>query len=172
MNREALIELAFQQTELDGDVIDGLTDTQLLELLGLQPAEPVAPVAPVEPSKPAKPRKRRARKQYVKAPKIERADFVIGKGETLVRKMTLSDESITYVRCGERVTFQGKQVSASIMLHWLKTGDWVDRAPRTAKPFRAVVREGRTVKHIGRYATEEERNSALVNYHLGFVPNK
>lgn len=163
MNREALIELAFQQTELDGDVIDGLTDTQLLELLGLQP---------VEPSKPAKPRKRRARKQYVAAPKIERVEFVIGKGGALVRKMTLSDESITYVRCGERVTFQGKQVSASIMLHWLKTGDWVDRAPRTAKPFRAVVREGRTVKHIGRYATEEERNSALVNYHLGFVPNK
>ena len=166
MNRESLIELAFQQTELDGDVIDGLTDTQLMELLGLQPAEPV------ESSKPAKPRKRRARKQYVKAPKIERVEFVIGKGGALVRKMTLSDESITYVRCGERVTFQGKQVSASKVLHWLKTGDWVDRAPRTAKPFRAVVREGRTVKHIGRYATEEERNSALVNYQLGFVPNK
>jgi len=166
MNREALIELAFQQTTLDGDVIDGLTDTQLLELLGLQP------VAPVEPSKPAKPRKRRTRKQYVKAPKIERVDFVIGKGETLVRKMTLSDESITYVRCGDRVTFQGKQVSASIVLHWLKTGDWVDRAPKVVKPYRAVIREGRAVKHIGRYATEQERDSALVNYHLGFVPNK
>lgn len=169
MKREALIELAFQQTELDGDVIDGLTDTQLLELLGLQP---VAPVAPVEPSKPAKPRKRRTRKPHVIAPKIERVEFVIGKGETLVRKMTLSDESITYVRCGDRVTFQGKQVSASIVLHWLKTGDWVDRAPKIAKPYRAVVREGRTVKHIGRYATEQERDSALVNYQLGFVPNK
>jgi hypothetical protein len=168
MNREALIELAFQQTTLDGDVIDGLTDTQLLELLGLQPVEPVAPVDPI---KPAKPRKRRARKQYVKAPKIERVDFVIGKDGSLVRKMTLSDESITYVRCGERVTYEGKQVSASIVLHWLKTGEWVDRAPKIAKPFRAVIREGRTVKHIGRYATEEERNSALVNYHLGFVPN-
>lgn len=165
MNREALIELAFQQTELDGDVIDGLTDNQLLELLGLQPSEPVAPVEP------SKPRKRRARKPYVIAPKIERVEFVIGKGETLVRKMTLSDESITYVRCGDRVTFKGKQVSASIVLHWLKTGDWVDRAPKIAKPYRAVVREGRTVKHIGRYATEQERDSALVNYHLGFVPN-
>ena len=166
MNREALIELAFQQTELDGDVIDGLSDSQLLELLGLQP------VAPVEPSKPAKPRKLRVRKPYVVAPKIERVEFVIGKGGALVRKMTLSDESITYVRCGERVTYEGKQVSTSKVLHWLKTGEWVDRAPKVAKPFRAVVREGRTVKHIGRYATEEERNSALVNYHLGFTPNK
>ncbi len=163
MDRAQLIDLAFDNTTLDGDVIDGLTDDQLRELLNLQD---------INPARPDKPRKQRTRKPLVIHPTIERVDYVIGKGDTLVRKFTFTDESITYVRCGERVTFEGKQVSASIVLHWLKTGEWVTRTPRVAKPYRAVIREGRTVKHLGRFATKEERDAAIVNHKLGFVPTK
>lgn len=157
MSREALIELAYKRTTLDGDVIDSLTDDQLRTLCGLRTAAEAA----------AKPRKQRAKMIRLPRPKVERVDYVESRSGNLVRREKYSDQSVAYVRCGERVQFEGRTVSASIVLHWVRTGERVTRAPRAVKSFRAVVREGAKVKHLGRFATREERDAALLAYRLG-----
>lgn len=161
MNRESLEELAFERTTLEADVIYALSYEQLRELLNMPPAKPVDA-----------PRKQRAIKPKIMALKVDRVDFVESKSGRLVRKETFTDGSIGYVRCGERVQWEGRTVSASIVLHWLRTGERVRRVPRTVKPFRAVVREGDKVKHLGRFATREERDAAVLSYRLGFAPSK
>jgi len=163
MNREALEELAFKRTRIDADTIYALSYDQLRELLKLPPKDLNAP---------PKPRKPRELKPRVIAPKLARVDYVESKSNQLVRKETFTDESIAYVRCGERVQWEGRTVSASIVLHWLRTGERVTRVPRTVKAFRAVVCEGDKVKHLGRFATREERDAAVLSYRLGFVPSK
>jgi len=74
---------------------------------------------------------------------------------------------VVRVHCGERVQWRGRTVSASIVLHWLRSGEIVARVPREAKPFRAVVRVGGKVKHLGRFATEAERDTAVFSFRLG-----
>lgn len=162
MNRESLEEIAFQRTTLDADVIESLSYEQLRELLHMRPTDPIDP---------AKPRKQRPIKPRAVAIKLDRVDFVESRSGKLVRRETYTDGSIVYVRCGERVQFEGRTVSASIVLHWVRTGERVTRAPRAVKPFRAVVREGDKVKHLGRFATREERDAAVIMYRLGKSPS-
>jgi len=82
-----------------------------------------------------------------------------------------SDGSVTsrdiFVPVGSRLMWRGRVVSASIVLHWLRTGEVVARVPRAdKKPFRAIVRDGAKTKHIGYFATEGERDAAILNYRL------
>lgn len=158
MNHEDMLELAYQRTELDADVLDALTYDQLRELLRMPPKDLNAP---------PKPRKPRIIKPRVIAPRLESFDYVESKSGNLVRRETYSDQSVVYVRCGERVQFEGKTVSASIVLHWLRTGERVTRVPRPVKPYRAVVREGIRIVHLGRFATREERDAAVLMHRLG-----
>lgn len=165
MNREALLELAYQRTELDGDVLDLLTDDQLGELLGSNSNKPEESVDLVKPL------------DQTPKPKLQTLnrisfEYVESKSGKLVRRENYSNGSVVYVRCGERVQFNGRTVSASIVLHWVRTGELVARAPRPVKAFRAVVREGAKVKHLGRFATREERDAAVFAFRLGFVPSK
>lgn len=92
-----------------------------------------------------------------------------------VEKWRISNEAGETVReyvqhCGERVYYDGRMVSASILRHFLTTGQWVRRVPKPRR-FRAVVRDGRRVVHLGYFATAEEREAAIFAYKLGIFPN-
>lgn len=73
-------------------------------------------------------------------------------------------------QCGERVQFEGRTRSASIVAHYLTTGQWVKRIPKPRR-IRAVVRDGARVVHLGYFATVEERDAAIFAYKLGIFPN-
>lgn len=76
--------------------------------------------------------------------------------------------------CGARVRWEGRLVSASVVLHWLRTGERVKRVPKPpkppAKPFRAVVRHQGKTRHVGCFATAEERDAAIFSFKLGLTP--
>ena len=74
-------------------------------------------------------------------------------------------------RCGERVLFEGRTRSASIVAHYLTTGEWVKRIPKPRR-IRAVVRDGARVVHLGYFATVEERDAAIFAHKLGITPSK
>lgn len=152
MNRESLIERAYAKTDLDFNQLESLTDSQLRELLDLSKPDD----APVKP----KPRAIRA--------ELIGFEFVEHEGALfrLETWCTGSIEQRVRVRCGATVRFQDKTVSSSIVLHWLKTGELVKRVPRARKQFQAAVRVGDKVKHLGRFATREERDAAILTYRL------
>ncbi|OBQ32296.1 MAG: hypothetical protein AN487_22640 [Anabaena sp. CRKS33] len=65
-----------------------------------------------------------------------------------------------------RVTWQGRQVAASVLLRYLLTGKW-SRKGGTAKRYQAVVwHEGRS-KYIGRFESIEERDAAIFAFKIG-----
>ena len=103
--------------------------------------------------------------------KLIYSDYIERDGR-LVRIEQWSNGSRTEVRevpvIVERVRWRGRVVSTSIVLHYLKTGELVERVPKPIglKPYRAVVRIGKTVKHLGYFATKEERDAAIVNAKL------
>jgi hypothetical protein len=74
-------------------------------------------------------------------------------------------------QCGERVLFEGRTRSASIVAHYLTTGEWVKRIPKPRR-VRAVVRNGARVVHLGYFATVEKRDAAVFAYKLGITPSK
>jgi hypothetical protein len=157
MNRESLVELVYERTELDANVIDDLTENQMRDILGLNNPEPDAP-----------PRERKRRPIHARAvvPKLLSFEFAEYRG-ALVRMETFNNGDVVRVHCGDRVQWRGRTVSAGIVLHWLRTGETVARVPRKPKPFRAVVRVGGKVKHLGRFATEAERDAARFAFRLG-----
>jgi hypothetical protein len=157
MNRESLIELVYQRTDLDADVIERLTNNELREVLRMPPIDYDAP--PPE-------RKRRAIRPRAVPPKLVSFEFIDGDG-VLLRRENFNNDTVANVKCGKRVQFEGRTVSASIVLHYLRTGERVARVPREVKLFRAVVRVGGKVKHLGRFATEAERDTAVFSFRLG-----
>ena len=75
--------------------------------------------------------------------------------------------------CGDRVRFDGRTYRAAVVAHYLKTGELVHRAPRAAKPprYKAQVRVGARVLHLGYFRSVEERDAAVFAYRLGIFPN-
>lgn len=73
-------------------------------------------------------------------------------------------------RCGERIWYEGRSRSSSIVRWYLLTGEWVRRIPKPQR-FRAVVREGKRTKHLGYFASAEERDAAVFAWRLGIYPN-
>lgn len=155
MQRDDMIERAYAKTDLDFDQIEQLTDNQLRDLLGLS----------IETTKPLKPERVIEHKTK---PVMTGFEFVEHEG-ALHRIETWRNGSIhqrVRVRCGATVRFQERTVSASIVLHWLRTGDLVARVPRERKTWQAAVRVDGRVKHLGRFATKEERDAAVLTYRL------
>jgi hypothetical protein len=68
---------------------------------------------------------------------------------------------------GARVSYDGRMVSASLLKHYLLTGEWVKRVPKPRKAYKAQVRKGHKVVYLGRFATIEERDGAVFAYNLG-----
>jgi hypothetical protein len=92
-----------------------------------------------------------------------------------VEKWRTSNEAGHAVReyvqqCGSRVSFEGRMVAASRLLHFLTTDQWVKRVPKLRKTYRAQVREGSRVVYLGLFATAEERDAAVFAYRLGVYP--
>jgi hypothetical protein len=164
MQREDMIERLYSKTNLDFDMIEGFTDAQLREMLGLN----------AESVKPAKPARNVREVEPIVKPVMTGFEFVEHDG-ALYRVETWQHGSIEQrvrLRCGTTVRFQDRAVSASIVLHWLRTGDLVKRVPRERKTWQAAIRVDGKVKHLGRFATREERDAAVLMYRLGFTPSK
>ena len=172
MTHDELVNRAYELPALqdyDIETIDALPDSMLRQLLGIP--EPVARAQSIE----AKPRGKKPR-----ARRAERIDFeLLEKNGQLMRRESwrtfAPDGSITqrdeFIPCGSRVLWRGRIVSASIVLHYLRTGETVARAPRAdRKPFRAVVRDGSRVIHLGYFASSEARDAAVLNYKLNCNP--
>lgn len=152
MNRDDLLETAYQKTQADFDLLEAMTDEQLRELLGI--------TAKPEPKKP-KPRKQ-SLKPVPEFRKLESVEFVEHDG-ALHRIEIYSDGGRYRIKCGNRVLWNDKTVSSSIVLHWLRTGEIVKRVPRERKTFKAAIRLGAKVLHLGYFATRAECGAAKEN---------
>lgn len=169
---------------------DQMTDEeQRREWQSLAEDEPAAPVRTV-PVKPAPPKPKKQRKSMKPSPPVLIPPRTIGEAFALVngalmRRRVARVEVVQrggerfsrqvehFERCGDRVRFGVKTYRAAVVAHYLKTGEMVQRVPR-AKPaprFKAQVREGARVRHLGYFASEEERDAAVFAYKLGIFPN-
>ena len=153
MNREQMEDAVFAKHDhLDMSDIEGFSDEQLRDILGLN--------KPAETEKPKQPR------QQIEKPfkaVMTGYEFVEHEGE-LHRVETWIQggiESKVRIKCGNTVRFNGRTVSASIVLHWLRTGELVKRAPRAkTKKIQAAIRHNGSVIHLGRFVTVEDAQAA------------
>ena len=78
-----------------------------------------------------------------------------------------------FAPCGGRVRFGGRVYSAAVVLHYLQTGELVERVPRAkvAPRYRARVRTPEGLLHLGYFRSVEERAAAVFAYRLGVFPN-
>lgn len=153
MNREQMEDAIYAKTKLDMDMIESLTDSQLREMLGLNDS-----VETVEP-KPTIKRGRPLRKRSIA---VERSGFEYVEHEGKLHRLEhFTFGSSVRVACGDRVQFEGRTVSASIVLHWLRTGEIVKRVPRVRK-IKAAIRFGDRVIHLGRFVTVEDAEAAKI----------
>lgn len=169
MNRADLEETVWklpriQESGIDFADIEDMTDSELYALLGQK-----------KPQNKPKPSKREPVARYPR-PRCVSSEFVEIDGRLMRREkwervgpFGVSHEFIN-APVGNRVQWRGRTVAASIVLHWLRTGEVVARVPRTVKPFRGVVRVGGRVVHLGYFATEAERAEAVALAKLGIYP--
>lgn len=154
-----------------------------LQLLARE-AEPRVVVKP-EP-KPRKPKasKKPAPPQHIKPRTIEDA-FVVVNGELLRRRVAIvevvqkdnerfSRQTEGLIPCGDRVRFGDRVLLSKVVAHYLTTGEMLTRAPREprAPRFKAQVRDGARVLHLGYFASKAERDAAVFAYRLGITPSK
>ena len=165
--REALEDKVYNlYSELDMTDIQRMSDEQLTNLINRsRPNNRSLPDQPkqAKQSKPA----RAAKPQWRKVS----AAHEVRDGELVFieqwRKNGIISEKIE--PCKPRVTYEGKQVSASILMHYLTTGEWVKRLVKPAKPYKAVVYvNGKTI-HLGYFATLEQKDAAIFAFKLGIV---
>ena len=85
----------------------------------------------------------------------------------------LSREVEHLTPCGDRVRFGGRTYRAAVVAHYLMTGDLSSGVPRPAKRprYKAQIRVGARVVHLGYFATADERDAAVFFYRLGVFPN-
>ena len=96
-------------------------------------------------------------------------DNLLGRNGKLYRYSTRTKrfEPVTT----KRIRWQGRIVSVSILAHWFEYGEWLKRAPKEKRRFRAVVREGKRIVSLGYHYTREERDATVMNYRLfGMLP--
>lgn len=169
MNRTELEEAVWQlpriqESGIDFAELESMTDSELLALLGHK-----------KPPKKEKP-KREPVKRYP-APRCVSFEYVEREGRLMRLEKWQhwgaggSWFSTVAAPVGKRVQWQGRTVSASLVLHWVRTGEMVQRVPRAAKPFRGLVRVAGRLVHLGYFATVEERAEAVGLAKLGIFPN-
>ena len=167
--------------DADASQLEQLTDEQLREILG-----DAAPPIEREPVKPSPLKVRESKKPVppvVITPRTIGEAFALVDGQLMrrivARVEVVQRDNVRYVRevehltpCGDRVRFDGRTYRAAVVAHYLKTGELVHRAPRAAKPprYKAQVRDGARVVHLGYFATVEERDAAVFAYRLGIFP--
>lgn len=70
-----------------------------------------------------------------------------------------------YKECGRRVRFKNKSYARSTIIHYLRTGVLLDKAPRTPK-YRAQVKIRDNMVTLGYYDTKEARDAAISAYYV------
>lgn len=159
-SRETLEDKVYDlYSELDMGEIQRMSDEQLINLINLKM---VLRNDQPKPVKPVKPIAARWLKVYSG---FEVRDDQLVLVETW-RKNGIDHEKIE--PCKNRVTYEGKQVSASILKHYLLTGEWIKRVAKPSK-HRAIVRVGKKVIHLGYFATLEQKDAAIFAFKLGIV---
>lgn len=163
-----------------------MTDEEQRRELQLFAQEDVPRVVVKPEPKPRKPKasKKPAPPQHIKPRTIEDA-FVVVNGELLRRRVAIvevvqkdnerfSRQTEALVPCGDRVRFGDRVLLSKVVAHYLTTGEMLTRAPREPRTprFKAQVRDGARVLHLGYFATEEERNAAVFAHKLGITPSK
>jgi hypothetical protein len=173
MTREQLEDAVFNRTGADMDLVQMMSDAQLCDMLGLStPATTATTATTATPApRPPKPSAQRVAKP---APPVLLDSELIDHNGHLCRRLTYSHGPACIVRTGERVQFEGRTVSAALVLHYLRTGERVSRLPRETKPHRAVIRHNGRVLHLGRFASKAEavaaRDAARLRVSLGLDP--
>lgn len=156
---------------LDMTDIQRMTDEQLNNLLqrainGNKTDKLDKPGKPPKPPKLPKPLVQRWSRLSV--------SYQIREGELVhVEKWCMGlDEREKVKPCGQRVTYEGEQMSAAILKHYLVTGEWVKRVPKPAKKFKAVVSVNGKSVHLGYFATVEEKDQAIFLHKMGIFTKK
>lgn len=159
-------------------------EEQRREWQSLAQDEPAPPVEPVkrEPHKPRESKK--PAPPVVITPRTINEAFALVDGQlmrrTVARIEVVQRDNVRFTReveqltpCGNRVRFGGRTYRAAVVAHYLKTGELIHRAPRAAKPprYKAQVRVGARVLHLGYFGSVEEREAAIFAYRLGIYPN-
>lgn len=170
-NRQALEDAVFDlYSDLEMREIERMPDDKLEWLLELKQGKSTIPRPKDAP--PKKPRDKPAAFWEKQS-----AAYEVREGALVhVEKWHISNEAGQTVReyvhqCGERVWYEGRSVAASILRHFLITGQWVKRVPKP-KRYRASVRDGAQVLHLGYFASQSEREAAIFAYRLGITPSK
>jgi hypothetical protein len=164
--REALEDKVYDlHPELDMVEIQRMTDNQLQQMVDQKMERRNDQPKPAKRAKPAR---------TIKAKWVKVSSGYDIKNDALVWIETWNKNGINHEKiepCHGRVTYQDRQVSASILKHYLITGQWVKRVPKPAK-YRAVVYlDGKTM-HLGYFATEEEKKDAIFLHKMGIFNKK
>ena len=172
-NREALEDAVYAAfPDLGMDDIEQMETDKLEWMLEVRQGKRKDPAALTE-KKQGRPRKRPSSVVWEKTG----AGYEVRDGALVhVEHWRTSNEAGEMVReyvtvCGERVSYEGRIVSASILRHFLTTGEWVKRVPAPVR-YRARLRTPEGLLHLGYFATQEERDAAIFAYRLGIFPNE
>lgn len=169
MNRTELEETVWQlprvqESGIDFVELENMTDSELLALLGHK----------------RPPKKEKTKREPVKrypAPRVSFSFVVEDDRLWRLEKWQHIGPAGNYctehlIACGKRVQWEGRTVSSSLLRHFLTTGEWVKRAPKVdAKPLRGLIRVNGKLRHVGYFATKEERDAACGLAKLGIFPN-
>jgi hypothetical protein len=93
-------------------------------------------------------------------------DYFVRDGVLMARRVATDSIGRVHLqdtRAPQRVVYDGRTMTASVLRRYLMTGSW-SKGP--TKPFRAVVRDGAKTKHLGYFATVEERDAAVLTWRL------
>lgn len=182
MNRESLENAVYDAfPDLDMSDIERMNTDQLERLIELTRPKP----AKLEPVKPSLSKIRESKKPsppVIIAPRTIGEAFALIDGQlmrrTVARVEVVQRDNVRFSRevenltpCGDRVRFNGRTYRAGVVVHYLKTGELVHRAPRAAKPprYRARVRTPGGLVHLGYFGSVEERDAAVFAYRLGIT---
>ena len=169
-NREALEDAVYAAfPDLDMAEIERMPDDKLEWLLELKQQRRT--IQRPKDAPPEKPRKKPATLWEKSGAAYEVRDGALVHVETWRTSNEAGETVREYVTvCGERVSYDGRIVSASILRHFLTTGEWVKRVPAPVR-YRARVRTPDGLLHLGYFSTQEERAAAIFAYRLGIFPN-
>lgn len=172
--REQLEDVVFDAyPTLDMDVIESMPVEELRHLLDRLKPEQLEQVE--------EPKQSPVKRSSVKVePQTLEDAFVVSNGRLMRRMVTrhtlgqFVSETVHLAPTGERVSFAGRTYRATHLMHYLKTGQWVLRIDKrvNVKRHKAQVRVGARVLHLGYFASQEERDAAVLSYRLGITPSK
>ena len=165
--REALEDKVYDlHAELDMTEIQRMSDAHLMGLINLSRPNNQSLLDQPKQTKQSKP----ARVTIAKWQKVSAA-YEVRDGQLCMveqwRKNGIISEKVEL--CKTRVTYDGKQVSASILMHYITTGEWIKRLVKPAKPFKAVVYANGKTMHLGYFATLDQKEAAIFAFKLGIV---